>query len=256
MICCSPWLVSAAEPEGEASPGSRPQASLDVGLCAEDSAACRDLAVGVAALNIRERTEAAVEVEQAARRAEMLCPEDNPQCCPPPLMPFCSQVQRDLTLQARHAYQNAYLLRFDDCPFSEEICDATETFCEADERWVPWAGCIDSSLEPPVFCPPGWTRVGLSCEPPPPCRCGFEHNSKGICVPKVCQLRGIPVPCRNLCDEPVVFEAFFGTAPAGSRLGRHLQDRRVQLEAAERVRSDLQQSLKLLEEEIEGLSSQ
>lgn len=186
----------------------------------------------------------------------MLCPEDNPQCCPPHLMPFCSQIQHDLALQAQQGYENAYLLRTEKCPFSEEICDATETFCEADERWLPWAGCIDASLDPPIYCPPGWKQVGLGCEPPPPCACGFEHNSKGICVPKVCQRHGILVPCLNLCEDPVVYEDFLGAPAAESRLGRHLQDKRIQLEAAKRIRMDLRTSLDLVEEEIKKLSSE
>lgn len=256
LIFCSAPAVSAAEPEYQDSPKPGPQAGVDLGSCAEESVACRHLAVGVAMLNIRERIEAAVEVEQAGRSVRMLCPEDNPQCCPPHLMPLCSRVQRDLALQAQHAYRNAYLPRFERCPFSEEICDGIETFCEADERWLPWAGCIEASGDLPIYCPPGWKQVGPSCQPPPPCECGFEPNSKGICVPKVCQRNGVPVPCRNLCDDRVVFEDFIGVAPAESRLGRHLQDRRIQLEAAERVRSDLQKALKLVEEEIEDLSSQ
>ena len=203
-------------------------------------------------LDITDRMEREVDLR---RSFNLLCPEDNPQCCPPHLMPICFQVQRDLVLEARRAYQSPSLLSFEGCPWSQEVCDSFGSFyCDRDERWLPWAGCV-GNLEPPINCPPGWIQNGLSCEPPLPCRCGYEHNSKGICIPKVCYLGHVQVPCRTFCgDDQVFVEAAANRSPE-SNLARHLSDREVQLEAAKRVQGNLKVALEAVEEEIKKLSS-
>lgn len=221
-------------------------------FCREDSPLCRRLAVEVAILDITDRIDQEVNLRGSFA---LLCPENDPQCCPPHLMPFCFQIQRDLAREARRAYQSVSLLSFKGCPWSEEICDSFGSFyCGPDKRWLPWAGCV-GELEPPINCPSGWKQVGLSCAPPPPCPCGFKHNSKGLCIPKVCYLFGGRVPCRTYCAENQVFVDTAAKRPARSNLGRHLNDRAVQLEAAKRVRENLRVALEALEEELKKLSS-
>lgn len=249
------WSVLAAEAPTQTDTKATLQSKLNLAPCTKDTAACRSLAVGVAALNIRERITSAVEVEQANRRAEMLCPEDNPQCCPPSLMPFCNRIQQDLTLKAKYDYRNGFLLRFDNCPFSKDVCEGFDVFCDQDERWLPWSGCTPISDPPIAVCPVGSKQVGFNCEPPPLCECGWKPNDKGICIPDICQAMGQPIPCPALCDIPTKLAPLFSRTPTKTRLGHHLQDRQVQLEAANRVREDLQRSLKLVEEEIRKLSS-
>jgi hypothetical protein len=170
-------------------------------------------------------------------------------------LPFCFQIQRDLVLETQRRHQDAALRSFADCPWSKAICDSLGSFyCGPDKSWNPWSGCV-GVLTPPINCPPGWKPVGLGCEPPPPCPCGFEHNSKGICIRKVCSRFGVRVPCRTFCGGDQVFPATATKRPAESNLGRHLQNREVQLEAAKRVREDLRLQLEAVEGEIKELSS-
>ena len=240
LICCSLVPAWAGDPN--------PQPNF----CTEDSPACRSLAVEIAMLDIADQIGREVDLR---RNINLLCPEDNPQCCPPQLMPFCFQIQRDLVFEARRSYQNVSLSNFGGCPWSREICDSLGSFyCGPDGSWTPWGGC-GLVLEPPVDCPPGWSQVGFGCEPPPPCDCGFEHNSKGICIPKVCYRFGIRVPCMTFCGEDQVFVEAATNRPVESNLGRHLSDRTVQIEAAKRVREDLEVALEAVEKEIKGLST-
>lgn len=240
LLCCSLAPAWAGDPS--------PQPNL----CTEDSRACQSLAVEVAMLDIADRIGREVDLR---RSTNLLCPEDNPQCCPPHLMPVCFQLQRDLVLEARRSYQSVSLSSFGGCPFGREICDSFGSFyCGPEESWTPWGGC-STVFDPPINCPPGWSQAGFGCEPPLPCRCGFEHNSKGICIPKVCYQFGARVPCLTLCGLDQVFVETAASRPAETNLGRHLSDREVQLDAAKRVREDLKLSLEAVEKEIKELSS-
>ncbi len=238
-ICCplAPALASDPSPQPN--------------FCAGDSPACRTLAVEVAKLDIADRIGSAVDL---GRGYDLLCPEDNPDCCPPPLRPVCFQIQRDLVLEARRSYQSTSLTSFGGCPWSPAVCDSFGAFyCGPDQNWTPWGGC-SKVFDPPINCPPGWSQVGFTCVPPPPCPCGFEHNSKGICIPKVCYRLGTRVPCLTLCGLDQVFVERTPAPAPGSGLGRHLTDPKVQLEAAREVRADLEAALEALEAEIQELS--
>jgi hypothetical protein len=242
MICC--WLTPAWA--GDPSPQPNPD------LCTEDSRACQRLAVEVAILDIADRIDREVDLR---RSTNLLCPEDNPQCCPPHLMPVCFQIQRDLVFEARRRYQSVSLSSFGGCPFSPEICDSFGSFyCGPEESWTPWGGC-STVLDPRITCPAGWSQVGFNCLPPPPCPCNSAHNSKGICIPQLCYWLGRRVPCMTGCLEDLVFEETAASRPTESNLGRHLSDRQIQLEAAKRVREDLKLSLEVVEKAIKELSS-
>lgn len=228
-----------------------PQPKLNTGLCAQDSRVCRSLAVEVAKLNIADR----IDSEIASRRnTNLLCPQDDPQCCPPRLMPFCSALQRNFILGARSAYRNVSLTRVGECPVQDEICDAMETFCAANERWLPWAGCVDLVSTPPIHCEPGWSQNGLTCVPPPSCECGFEPNGNGKCIPKTCYARGARVRCADICSiEERQVAIQLGPAPVESNLGQNLRDIGVQIEAAQGVRAELKATLEAVEREIREL---
>lgn len=241
LVCCVPAPARAADPS--------PQPNF----CREDSPACRHLAIEIAMLDITERIGTEVDLR---RSTDLLCPEDNPECCPPELMPFCFHAQRDLVTEARRAYQSRSVGDYDDCPWSRQICDSLGPFyCGPEGGWTPWTGCLDVAT-PPIDCPPGWTQTEFGgCQPPPPCPCGFVHNPKGLCIPKTCFRLGIPVPCLTLCGNEQVFVEFGPPRPPATNLERHLQDRAVHLEAAKRVRQDLEVALKAVEKEIAELSS-
>lgn len=241
LLCCVAASAQAADPS--------PQPNL----CTVDSPACRNLAVEIAVLDIQDRIDTQVEL---GRGANHLCPEDNPNCCPPRLMPFCSQVQRDIVVEARRAYQSRAVGSYNDCPWSKPICDSLGGFyCGPGTSWTPWTGCLDIGI-PPIDCPPGWkqTEFGV-CEPPPPCPCGFIHNPKGICIPKPCFRLGQLVPCLTFCGELEVLSPAASPQPPESPLERHLLDSDVHLEAAKRVRENLKLALETVEKEIEELSS-
>lgn len=236
-----------AEPAAAADPSPQPN------FCAQDSAACRNLAVEIAMLDVADRIGAVVDLR---RGIDVLCPEDNPNCCPPELMPFCFQTQRDLVLEARRVYQSRSVGDYDDCPWSSTICDSLGPFyCGPESSWTPWTGCLDVAF-PPIDCPLGWTRLEFGgCLPPPPCPCGFVHNPKGLCIPKVCYRLGVRVPCLTLCGIDQVFVAEVEPPPPETNLERHLLDRAVHLEAAQRLRDDLRSKLEAVEKEIAELSS-
>jgi len=229
LMCCTLSPAWAGDPN--------PQPSL----CVEDSRACQMLAIEIAKLDFSDFISRDLEVR---RRDSFLCPENNPQCCPPHLMPICSQVEKDLVVEARQNYQSVVSYRFGDCPWSSEICDSLGPFyCGPDGGWTPWGGCSPGIVfEPPT--PP---------DPPRPCPCGTKPNSKGICIAKVCTMYGVRIPCNINCDLPVV-AAKSGTLRPESNLARHLADTQIQLEAAKRVREDLISALEILEIEIQELS--
>ena len=101
-------------------------------FCREDSPLCRRLAVEVAILDITDRIDQEVNLRGSFA---LLCPENDPQCCPPHLMPFCFQIQRDLAREAR------------------QHCGAFDNFkIQFDQRlgslrgllFDPWNGCFHS----------------------------------------------------------------------------------------------------------------
>ncbi len=227
--------------------GASPQPSF----CVEDSPACRGLAVEVAMLDIADRIDNEVDLR---RSAALLCPAGDPACCPPGQTSACHQIQTDLVVEARRSYQSESLSSFGNCPFGPDVCGSIGgIFCGPGDSWTPWGGCA-TVVDPPIYCPLGWSRTGFSCQPPLPCRCGFEHNSKGLCIPKRCFQFGLRVPCIFSCGQDWMFEATNTIRPAESNLGRHLADRAVQLEAAKRIRAELDIALVAVEKEIEELS--
>lgn len=230
LMCCPLGLVWAGAP------------ILEPNLCVKDSRACQKLAIEVAKLDYYDF----ISREQDLREHDsFLCPEDNPQCCPPHLMPICAQVEKDLVVEARRVFQSMVSSRFGDCPWSSEICDSLGPFyCGPDGGWTPWGGCSPGIVyEPPI--PP---------DPPLPCPCGTVPNSKGLCISKVCTMFGTRVPCRTLCDAPDKLTAKSSAQRPESNLGRHLADTKVQLEAAKKVREDLKSALNVLEKKIRELS--
>jgi hypothetical protein len=242
LLCCP------LAPAWAGDPGPQPN------LCTEDSHACRSLAVEIAMLDIADQVDREVDLR---RSTSLLCSEGNPRCCPPQMMPACLQLQKDLIVEARRSYQSVSLSSFGGCPFGPEVCNSFGSFyCSLEERWTPWGGC-NTVLAPPSNCRPGWSTNGPNCVPPPPCRCGFEHNNKGICIPKVCYRLGVQTQCNKVtfCGGDQIFVETGTSRPVKSNLGRHLTDRKVQFEAAQRVREDLKLSLEAVEKEIKDLSS-
>ena len=228
LLCCvlSPAWAQDSTPEPS--------------LCVVDSPVCRKLAIEVAKLELTDFIQRELD---SLRSGSFLCPEDNPNCCPPRLMPLCSQVQRDHVVDAQRQFHSVLAGRFGDCPWSAEMCDSLGSFyCGAEAGWTPWGGCSPGLELPPR--PP--------LPPPLPCPCGTTPNLKGLCIPKVCTGPSGRVPCNFLCSDDLV--AISDPPAPESNLERHMRDQKVQIEAAKRLREDLKAALEEAEAQIKELS--
>ena len=222
-------------------------------ICQTDSAACRSLAVGVAKLSLEKRIERQIDPH---RNTDLLCTEDDADCCPPELMPYCLEVQEGLISLAHQKLEYSSLSEFGGCLIDGLPCDwFGDLFCGSGQTWVSPYGCVsDHFWNPP--CPLGWTSsdFGFGCIPPPPCPCGQRPNAKGLCIPENCVKSSQFGSCLpKLCPGPEIkFKVPISTE---THLGRHVQRREVQLEAASQAREELLRSLKAVEEEIRTLEN-
>ncbi len=219
---------------------SGPMLAADAAFCEDDSSSCRGLAIEVAKLDILD----AIKRDTSRQTAQIfLCPEDNPNCCPPHLMPVCQRIQLDVARRARDDLHTLALAKSDDCPWDKKTCDSLGSFyCGPDKDWSPLLGCN----ERPKLVIPDFPPV------PDPCPCGYRENHKRICIPKLCTFGGHFVDCQHACGvEPPRLEL-----PRNSRLAEQLQNREVQIEAANAVRDDLMKALSILDEQVKQLSGQ
>ncbi len=201
-------------------------------LCEIDSPACRNLAIGVAKLELDESIHRRLD---QLRGGSLLCPEDKPNCCPEPLMPYCARIERQVVAAAQQQFHQALTSQFDDPCLWTSYCDLF--------------GEESDVVRPPIVPDP--IR-------PLDCPCGTRPSySKGICVPDVCTAgREFPVPCEWACslDELIVENSRAKASPPKSPLERHLRDRSVQLEAAKLLRKDISAALEAVNKEIAELS--
>lgn len=213
------------------------------GLCAEDSTTCRSFAIEIAKANVRE---AINKAQYLAKKENFLCPENNQQCCPPHLQDMCMTFQDTLIAGAKAQLQQSTRSN-DRCPLPQEFCDALGGFyCKAGESYTPWNGCtslpgiVDPTPPLPPICPPG-----------------KRPNSKGLCVPEPCydKRTGLLIPCIFTPDNQVLAQTFqtrnFLLKPI---LIRHLNNKKIQLKAANQVRDDLKEAIKFVDEQIKQLS--
>jgi hypothetical protein len=213
-----------------ASDPSTPKANL----CLKGSKACRMLAVQVAKLNFSDLIKRKMD---SRPRSSFLCPEDNPQCCPPNLMPLCSQTEKDYVFETRR-----------------EVLAGWDSFlCEVNGgNWSELTGtCKSKNIADRVFDPPfpPWQD---DCDP-----CREKHNSKGYCIKKKsCPFRGIMLSCDFVCRKAPDAVKVKTVKAKSSNLIRHLSDKDVQLEAAKQVHEDLKTALEFLDAEIKILSKQ
>lgn len=189
------------------------------GVCAAGEKQCRALAIATNKVAIAEQLQL---TRPQFDPGQFLCPEDNPNCCPPRLMPVCMEhgtLIIDQTLILMRAKQKP-----EKCPFSAEICDSLAGFyCGPDASWTPWTGC--HTIADPVLP-----------DPPRPCPMGQVFNGK-ICIPQKCfhPTFGVEIPCRPLGDGQ--FAAL--RSDRMSTVMNVLQDEAI----AERARSEMVQEL-------------
>lgn len=215
-------------------------------LCEVDSEACRKLAVEISKLDLADMLD---RQQQSNNSADLMCPENNPDCCIGINNDNCAAVNKSLIKAARKELESAVLFRGNGCPFSQEICDffPSGTFCEDDQEYSYLVGCYDQ----PVFS--DW-------EPPKKiCPCGQEiRENAQACLPKRCYRRGVPVPCVSACDIPVAVLVPGISTPADSALPQlldQLQRKEVQIEAAKVLYDELSGKLKVVKAEILSLSN-
>ncbi len=209
-------------------------------ICEADSPLCRRIAVEVAKLEFTE----VIRHELVGRRAgALLCPETDPDCCPPQLGQVCAQKEMALVRQARRKLHKEN---------SDSICDL----------WPP--GC--RGFPGDVFeCPAGSVLgdFGMCLElvnplpipdpSPLPCPCGWTSNVYGGCSPKPCPGRLLNLACTFGCF-PDTFKAAERRQGEGSTLMRYLGEKEVQVEAIRHLREDLKNELDALERHVKKIS--
>lgn len=224
-------------------PGPAPAQPL-FGLCKEADAQCRALATEVEKVRL---TSPLGTRRPSFDPGNLLCTVDNPNCCPPEMMPVCSahadvMIGHAITTLARSA-------RKEGCPWSKEVCEGFGSFyCEKDQSWNPWFGCHDSLVvtEPPE--PPTWV-----C--PPGQRPGKKPK---ICEPIPCfhPLLNVEIPCGPDFPE-VTFRDF--TLPDGAErtaddpvgnLLRLMQEERVKAEAARAVATEFGDAFRAIRSDV------
>jgi hypothetical protein len=201
-------------------------------ICIKDSKACRMLAVEVTKLNFSDLITQKLGSRQGNN---FLCPADNPQCCPPHLMPLCSKVNKDFIFETRRENLNGW---------NSFLCEA------GGGRWNELLGtCKPDDFIIGVYDPPR-PPFGNNCD-----TCSETINKKGKCVPKKsCLFRGTMLPCDFVCRKAPDAEKFKMVESNPSILSRHMTDTKVQIEAARQVQKDLKISMRILDAEIKKLS--
>lgn len=212
-------------------------------LCVEDSAACRGFALEIAKMDV---TETINKARGLVPTGSFLCPEDNPQCCPPRLQPMCVTYRDALVDWARAQLQLS--ARSERCPFEASICESLGSlYCGPNEVFIPWRGCSGIVVVDPPR--PPW----------PPCPPGKKHNSKGFCIDEPCFFRdtGLRIPCNFAPDNNEFFAnrtfQATSTAPAPNLI-KHLNDKDLRLQAARQVLEDLKAAANSVEEQIKQLT--
>lgn len=229
---------------GAATWGSEPASGY--GPCREDSALCRNLAIEVARAELSNYLDQEFSLTQPPTA---LCPESNPDCCPPENHHECAQLQRQTIAALRQRLHSDISPRYD-CPWTKDICeDFGPFYCEPEERWTP-LGCQSGSLlafsvnplEVPVFSQ-NWE----------PCECNEYRDERGVCRP-IHTSQCLPFGREgHLCPVIPDCDAADHTKVVhwpDSPLARHLSDRGVQLEASRRLRGELKAKLNSLNKHI------
>ena len=227
-------------------------------ICDQNTSSCRELALEVAKANVRDRI---AEARILTGQGNLLCPDDNLNCCPPHLMPMCGKFLSDIVEDVQiQLLQNSKSKK---CPFTQGICDMlSDKYCDSiEETYTPWSGCtkIGGGVVGPS-CPFGTVADPFgNCQPWSPCQIGFKHNSKGICIPEPCyhEGTGIPTPCNFYPGNAGVLASTSSSSDtrAPSRfLVENLSDQSLQLEAAKLVLEDLKASISLAEEQVNLLA--
>lgn len=204
-------------------------------LCEADSPACRNLAIGVAKLELSDTIYRVIDRD---RGGSLLCPEDNPNCCPPRLMPFCADLERQVVGAAQAEFHQFLASRqMDD--LCQRKLDCRFLIRQGDRiRFDPLQRFGDLSFRE--------------------CPCGWRFNPlREKCEPETCTARGFAIPCGYACalDDLVVALEDREPPPPSSPLEHHLRDRGVQLEAAKLLRDELRHALGAAEKEVAELSS-
>ena len=204
-------------------------------LCEVDSPACRNLAIGVAKLELSESVHRVIDRH---RGGSLLCPEDNPNCCPPRLMPVCAEIEQRVVVAARAVFHRSLVSQHMDnlCESKLDCRFLTQQKDHFDFDPLPWSGDLS-----PRECPCGWVFNPL----------------RNKCEREICTARGFAIPCGYACafDNLVVALEDREPPPPSSPLERHLRDRGVQLEAAKLLRDELRHALGAVEKEVAELSS-
>lgn len=214
-------------------------------LCAENTRECREFALAIAKKDIAEII---TRERKNLAGGSFLCPESNPNCCPPHLLPLCSKYQSELIAGARAQLKLKtssdvkLVSQFSqDCPFSSSFCTPN---CEG-EFLKPWGCAVD--FPDLIYNPDPWDD----------CDKGEVHNPKGICIPKPCYFRNtlIPVPCSILDQGSNELAISVDRSTPTPILINNLNDKKVRLEAAKQVLKDLQSEINSVEKEINRLSN-
>ncbi|MGP6088142.1 hypothetical protein [Antarctobacter jejuensis] len=147
-------------------PSMAPAQSL-MGFCKSADGSCRALAVEV---EKRRVSDGVTMRRPTLDPGSLLCGPENPNCCPPELMPVCMAHADVLVDQAVTVLVKSAIAK--DCPFSASVCEGFGSFyCGVDQGWNPWSGCQDAIVvrdpEPPTVCPEGQRPAGKPglCEP-------------------------------------------------------------------------------------------
>lgn len=210
--------------------------------CKKDMAACDALAIEITKLDFQHILEQRIA---ALRGTHALCPDENPNCCPPELAPVCSQIARDRVARARSDYINSE--QNEECPYGPEVCDVLgNLYCGPDSVYLPWGVCASKGIliDP---CRGDWHEIGPGvCAPPPP-RCGPDERWNGkICVPKKCIFKGLVVPCPITAPDELKKALAAKRAPRGN-LSRRLQDPVVQSKAYRELHDELETAMSELD---------
>lgn len=150
-------------------PGSGTAQDL-FGLCETADERCYSLAVEVEKIRA---TDGLSLGRPGINPGNLLCTQDNPNCCPPHLMPVCMAHAGVIVDQALSKVIREGIVG--GCPWSREVCDGFGSFyCEPEQNWNPWAGCHDAVVvvdpQPPTWvCPEGQRPAAKPpiCEPIP-----------------------------------------------------------------------------------------